>query len=65
MPPTFTLRVSPGTRLTLPVKVGVLSLVVCDTTVGTAGGVTSMVSSVLVLSTLVLPTMSRTVAMTL
>ena len=46
MPLTTTLRVSLAPKVTLPVMTGVVSLVVCDTTVGTTGAVVSTMSSV-------------------
>ena len=61
----MTARVSPAARLTVPVTVGVLSFVSWVATAGAAGAVVSTTSSPVVVSVLVLPTVSVTVAVTL
>ena len=63
-PLIVTAKVSPAPRVTVPVNVGVVFLVTWETTVGTAGAVVSIFSSLVVLSTAVLPAASVTVAVT-
>ena len=57
-------KVSPAAKVAAPVMTGVVSLVVCDTTVGTLGAVVSITSSPVVASTRVLPAASVTLAST-
>ena len=59
-----TAKASPAARVTVPVTVGVVSLVINATTVGTAGAVRSIISSLVVTSLVVFPAASVTVAVT-
>ena len=58
------MRVSPAARVTLPVRVGVVSLVTRAFTVGAAGGVVLTTSSPVVTSLMLLPKASLAVAVT-
>ena len=62
---TTTDRLSPAFKVAVPVRVGVVSLVISLFTVGAAGPEVFTISSPEVLSTLTLPTKSVTVACTL
>ena len=61
---TTTVSVSPVPTVAVPVSVGVVSFVVLASTVGAAGAVVSMTSSLVVLSAVALPAASVTVAVT-
>ena len=59
-----TAKVSPAPRFTAPVTVGVRFWVTWDTTVGIPGGVVSMISSLVLMSSAVWPAPSVTLANT-
>ena len=64
MLPTVTVSVSPGASVALPWIIGVVLLVICDTTVGTAGGTVSTINSSTVASSEEFPAVSITLAVT-